>query len=154
MKGGHQWRSLAAGREIAAAKIGYHVDAQALGDDVRIPDLQRKWRLTPRLMQHGLAVAADCTHGARGQLIGPQQLFGGACEFLGRAGVELAELDEADVLVVLGQAAQAPLQRCRPFAADRGAQMHAEVIDLEQRGIDAVHASAGHQTEVEAHARP
>ena len=105
-------------------------------------------------MQHGLAVAADRTHGAGRQLVRTQQLLGGPREFLGRAGIELAKLDQADVLVVFGQAPQAVLQRRRPFTADGGQQTHAGSIDLQQRGIDAVHAGAGHQTKVERHARP
>jgi len=58
------------------------------------------------------------------------------------------------VLVVFCQAAQPALQRRRPVTANGRQQTHAGIVDFEQRSIDAVHAGAGHQAEVEGHARP
>ena len=44
MKRRHQRRTFASGGHIAAAEIGHHIDAGALGDDVGIADLQAEGR--------------------------------------------------------------------------------------------------------------
>ncbi len=53
-----QWRALTTERNVCAAKIGDGRDAGAIGDDLRIPDLQREWLVEFRFVADRLSVAA------------------------------------------------------------------------------------------------
>ena len=65
MKSGHQRRALATGCDIAAAKVGHHINVRQLGQQGRIVDLdgvartQRVRRHPLRLVPHGLPVHAN-----------------------------------------------------------------------------------------------
>ncbi len=94
VKGRHQRRAFAAGRHVAAPEVGHHVDAGALGNAVRIPDLQRECRRGARPVQQRLPVAADGAHllrGKSGELEQPQRRVG---EHVADGCVQFAQLVE------------------------------------------------------------
>jgi hypothetical protein len=77
VKRGHQRRTLAAGRDVPAAKIANYVDAGKFGDQRAVDELQRV--PVGRLVAHGLPVTADGCNGARiNRSLGEQCLHDGS----------------------------------------------------------------------------
>ena len=96
-----------------------------------------------------LPIARTAAAGTPAQL---QQLLGRLREFAAHRGVELDRTRVRPMLLgVFRCAAQPRLQLGGPGPRRGGTHLHAQWPDLEQRRIDAVHAGAGHQPEVERH---
>ena len=84
-------------------------------------------------------------------LVRTQQPSGGLRELQPDGRVELPELAQARVLAVLSRVAQALLQLRGPRMIVGCLHIHSARANLQQRGVDAVHAGAGHHPQVERH---
>ena len=145
MECGHQWCALATGGDVAAAKIGHHVDAAQLGQPRRRIELHGVAGM--RGMADGLAVAAD-----RGNLPGGQA--GLAQDRLHRFGVQLCQFEcqqlAAGDFVVSRclQGQQGGPQGCRVRAGGMRQCLGRGAGEAGQHGVYTIHAGAGHQADV------
>ncbi len=124
VEGRHQRRALAAGRHVAAAKVGDDIDSQALGNDVGIANLQGERGISPGAMQDRLSMTADGTHRVGGHSGRRQQMLRSQRQLHPHGRVQLAELAQPRDLGTFGGAAQPPLQVGGPFTRDCRAYPH------------------------------
>ena len=147
MEGGHQRRALAAGGQVAAAEVADGKNAAQFGQQRQIGELDAVAVL--RGVAHGLAVAADGGDVLRFEPLRGEQLGDGlgvqAAEFLRQ---QAAAVDF--VVAAVLQFEQALLERVGIIdGAVRQRALPAAAVHAHQHGIDAVHAGAGHQSDIE-----
>ena len=87
----YQRRALAAGRDVAAAKVADDRDSGQFGERIRIADLPREGRGQIDAVAQGLSVAADRLDIAAGNAGGAQQRERGDSERAAEIDVELAD---------------------------------------------------------------
>ena len=142
VEGGHQRSALAAGGDVAAAKIRDHGDAGQFGEGVRIPDLPGERHLHVGAVAQRLAVAADGGHLGRGHSRRLQQAVGGPCEGASQFHVHLSDVVEGGQIGGVDQRCQTALER-RLVGRRRGRHHLQRVgVEIHQGRVDGVQAGA------------
>src|SRR6185312_13622782 len=144
----HQRRALPTGSQVGAAEIGGHVDAAAFGDERGIANLHGERFIAQRLMAYGLAVRADRAYVLWIDPRLPQQGQGGVGEATANGMVQPAECVQVDVLRRLRDRGETGADAGIPRPGSAGPQVWPVPAEIDQGGIDAVHAGAGNQPEV------
>ncbi len=148
MKRWHERCALATGGDIRAAKIADRGDPRSGGDDVGIADLQGIRPGTARLVPDRLAVAADGADFADRNVAPLDEGAGRIAETFADLAIEAADVIDWLIDRGAGRLLQGKSQCLSVGLAVCGNDLDAGVAETHERGIDAVHAGAGHQADV------
>ncbi len=149
VKGGDQWRTLAADGHVGATEIGDHIDARVLGQPGGIADLQGEGRIATGAMTNGLAVTADGAYiGGLHVRLGQKLFDPGGVEF----GQQQVGATEAFDFAIprCTQLGQFQCQGSGHVQAQAGkGDRLGWIAEIGEDGIETVQAGAGHEADVE-----
>ena len=143
-----EWRALAANRHVGAAKVGDGRDAGSCCDNSRVADLQCKRLRCQWLMPQGLSMTANGGYCASIDTSVIEQCVGCIAKTLARPAVECADIVYRAVLRFANCGAQSLAKVGGIFVLACLQNFERRLSELNQCGIDAVHAGAGNQADV------